>query len=59
VPYRGTSHEILAQLAGGIRSGLSYCGAKTLIELRQNASFVRLTSAALKESNPHDVESID
>jgi IMP dehydrogenase len=59
VPYRGTSHEILAQLAGGIRSGLSYCGAKTLVELRQNASFVRLTSAALKESYPHDVESID
>jgi len=59
VPYRGTSHEILAQLAGGIRSGLSYCGAKTLAELRQNASFVRLTSAALKESYPHDVESVD
>jgi IMP dehydrogenase len=59
VPYRGTSHEILSQLAGGIRSGLSYSGAKTLAELRQNASFVRLTSAALKESYPHDVESID
>jgi len=59
VPYRGTSHEILAQLAGGIRSGLSYCGAKTLAELRQNASFVRLTSAALKESYPHDVEGVD
>jgi len=59
VPYRGTSHEILAQLAGGIRSGLSYCGAKTLVELRQNASFVRLTSAALKESYPHDVEGVD
>lgn len=59
VPYRGTSHEILAQLGGGIRSGLSYCGAKTLVELRQNASFVRLTSAALKESYPHDVDSID
>jgi IMP dehydrogenase len=59
VPYRGTSHEILAQLAGGIRSGLSYCGAKTLAELRQNASFVRLTSATLKESYPHDVDSID
>ncbi len=59
VPYRGTSHEILAQLAGGIRSGLSYCGAKTLVELRQNVSFVRLTSAALRESYPHDVESVD
>lgn len=59
VPYRGTSHEILSQLAGGIRSGLSYSGAKTLAELRQNASLVRLTSAALRESYPHDVESMD
>jgi IMP dehydrogenase len=58
VPYRGTSHEIITQLAGGIRSGLSYCGARTLAELRQNALFVRLTSAALKESYPHDVESM-
>ena len=59
VPYRGTAHEIIAQLAGGIRSGLSYCGARTLVELCQNASFVRLTSAALKESYPHDVETVD
>ncbi len=58
VPYRGNSHEIVAQLVGGIRSGLSYCGARTLAELQQNASFVRLTQAALSESYPHDVESI-
>jgi IMP dehydrogenase len=59
VPYRGTAHEIVTQLAGGIRSGFSYCGARALTELRQNASFVQLTPAALKESYPHDVESID
>ena len=59
VPYRGAVHEIIAQLAGGIRSGLSYCGARTLAELRQNASFTRLTAAGLKESYPHDVESIE
>jgi IMP dehydrogenase len=59
VPYRGTAYEIVTQLAGGIRSGFSYCGARALTELRQNASFVRLTPAALKESYPHDVESID
>lgn len=58
VPYRGNSHEIIVQLVGGVRSGLSYCGARTLAELRQNASFVRLTPAALKESYAHDVESI-
>jgi IMP dehydrogenase len=59
VPYRGTAHEIITQLAGGIRSGLSYCGARTLVELRHDASFVRLTPAALKESYPHDVEGVD
>ncbi len=59
VPYRGNAHEIIAQLGGGIRSGLSYSGARNLTELRQNASFVRLTPAALKESYPHDVESVD
>jgi IMP dehydrogenase len=58
VPYGGDSQEIVTQLAGGIRSGLSYCGARTLAELRQNALFVRLTPAALKESYPHDVESV-
>ena len=58
VPYRGDSHEIITQLVGGVRSGMSYCGARTLAELRHNASFVRLTPAALKESYPHDVESI-
>jgi len=58
VPYRGDSHEIITQLVGGVRSGMSYCGARTLAELRQNASFLRLTPAALKESYPHDVESI-
>lgn len=58
VPYRGDSHEIITQLVGGVRSGLSYCGAITLAELRENASFVRLSPAALKESYPHDVESI-
>jgi len=58
VPYRGNSHEIIAQLVGGVRSGMSYCGARTLAELRCNASFVRLTAAALKESFPHNVESM-
>ncbi len=58
VPYRGETHEIVTQLVGGVRSGLSYCGARSLAELRRNASFVQLTSAALEESHPHDVEAI-
>jgi IMP dehydrogenase len=56
VPYRGSAHEITSQLVGGVRSGLSYCGARNLAELQKNAFFVRLTTAALKESYPHDVE---
>ena len=55
VPYRGTVSDIVFQLVGGIRSGMGYCGARTLQDLRDNAEFVRLTNAALKESHPHDI----
>jgi IMP dehydrogenase len=56
VPYKGSVVEIVRQLAGGLRSGLSYCGAKTLIEMQQNAEFVKITSAGFLESQPHDVD---
>lgn len=58
VPYRGKASEILHQLVGGLRSGISYCGARNLEEMRKNAQFVRLTEAGVKESRPHDVEVI-
>jgi IMP dehydrogenase len=58
VPYRGPVEDILHQLVGGIRSGLSYAGARTLVELRADAEFVRLTPAGLRESGPHDVDPV-
>ncbi len=56
VPYKGSVVEIVRQLAGGLRSGLSYCGAKTLAEMQMNAEFVKITSAGFIESHPHDVD---
>jgi len=55
VPYRGSVREILAQLSGGVRSGLSYCGAHDVAQLQQNAEFVRMSRAGFAESQPHDV----
>ena len=56
VPYRGDVGQIIFQLVGGLRSGMSYCNARTLEELRRNATFVRITEAGRRESGPHDVE---
>ncbi len=55
VPYKGSVVEIIRQLVGGLRSGLSYCGAKTINEMQQSAEFVRITTAGYIESQPHDV----
>lgn len=56
VPYRGRAREVLTQIVGGIQSGMSYSGAHTLKEFHDKAIFVRMTSAGLQESKPHDVE---
>lgn len=56
VPYKGSVVEIVRQLAGGLRSGLSYCGAKTIAEMQKNAEFIKMTSAGFIESQPHDVD---
>lgn len=58
VPYRGSVGDILQQLVGGLHSGMSYAGARTIPELWENAEFVRITSAGLQESGPHDVNLI-
>jgi IMP dehydrogenase len=58
VPYRGKAREVLMQLVGGLQSGMSYSGARTIEELQQKAIFVRMTGAGLRESGPHDVEVI-
>lgn len=55
VPYRGPVADVLFQMAGGIRSGMGYCGVATIEELRCNTEFMQITSAGLRESHPHDV----
>ncbi len=55
VPYRGALSEIVFQMCGGIRSGMGYCGTRTIDELRKNAKFTKITSASLVESHPHDI----
>jgi IMP dehydrogenase len=54
VPYKGTVQEIMYQIVGGLRAGMGYCGAIDLSALRK-AKFIRITSAGVKESHPHDV----
>lgn len=54
VPYKGTLSETIYQLAGGLRSGMGYCGAKD-VEALHNAKFTRITSAGVTENHPHDV----
>ncbi len=55
VPYKGSLGQTVYQLVGGLRAGMGYCGVKTIDELRTKARFIRITSAALRESHPHDV----
>jgi IMP dehydrogenase len=56
VPYRGTLSEFVYQLVGGLRAGMGYCGAKNIDELMKNGRFVRVTSASVTESHPHDIQ---
>lgn len=55
VPYRGPLGEYVFQLVGGLRQGMGYCGVKSIDELRRDARFVRVTSAGVTESHPHDI----
>ncbi len=54
VPYKGTVQEVIYQLIGGLRSGMGYCGAATILDLH-HAKFVRITNAGVLESHPHDI----
>ena len=54
VPFKGNLSEVIYQIIGGIRAGMGYCGAATLEDLRK-AQFVRITSAGVTESHPHDI----
>ena len=55
VPYKGSVHQMLPQLTGGLRSGMGLAGCASIEELRTKAEFVRVTPAGLKESHAHDV----
>jgi IMP dehydrogenase len=55
VAFKGNLSEIVYQYVGGLRSGMGYCGAKDINALQQ-AQFVRITNAGMKESHAHDIE---
>ena len=56
VPYKGSVTDIITQITGGIRSGLSYCGARDIKQMQINAEFIKISRAGFAESQPHDVD---
>jgi IMP dehydrogenase len=56
VAFKGDVSDVLVQLVGGLRSGMSYLGARSLTEFSRNAMFMQITGAGMKESQPHDIE---
>jgi len=56
VPYKGTVTDIIKQITGGIRSGLSYCGGHTISQMQENAEFIKMSGAGFAESKPHVVD---
>ena len=55
VPHKGQLSELVYQLVGGLKSGMGYCGCRTIAELQERATFLRVSSAGLRESHVHDV----
>ena len=55
VPYKGSLSDVIFQMVGGIRSGMGYCGKHNIEELRTKSEFIKITSASLIESHPHDI----
>jgi len=55
VPYKGPVADVIFQMAGGLRSGMGYCGAADIAALSRDVEMVQITSAGLRESHPHDV----
>ncbi len=56
VAYKGPLADIIYQMIGGLRSGMGYCGTKSIRELQSDTQFIRITNAGLRESHPHDVQ---
>ncbi len=55
VAYKGSVEDTVFQLLGGLRSGMGYCGCKTIDELKENGRFIKISAASLRESHPHDI----
>ena len=55
VAYKGSVEDTVFQLVGGIRSGMGYCGCRDIVTLQKESKFIRISSAALRESHPHDI----
>ena len=56
VPYSGPVNETIYQMTGGLRSAMGYTGCRTINDLRENARFIKITAAGVRENHPHDVE---
>jgi IMP dehydrogenase len=57
IAYKGRVSEVIYQLIGGVKAGMGYCGAATIEDL-QKAKFIKITSAGVRESHPHDIQVI-
>ena len=55
VAYKGALEDVVFQMTGGVRSGMGYCGCRTIEELHKKACFIKMTAASLRESHPHDI----
>lgn len=56
IPYKGPLQDTIHQMVGGLRAGMGYCGTPTITSLQDDAQFIRITNAGLRESHPHDVQ---
>ncbi|WP_280772259.1 IMP dehydrogenase [Salipaludibacillus daqingensis] len=56
IPYKGPLQDTIHQMVGGLRAGMGYCGTATITSLQEDAQFIRITNAGLRESHPHDVQ---
>lgn len=55
VPYKGPLSDTVFQMMGGLKSGMGYCGTRTIQDLKENGKFIKITGAGLRESHPHDI----
>ncbi|MCG8585833.1 MAG: IMP dehydrogenase, partial [Pirellulales bacterium] len=55
IPFKGALSDFMYQLMGGLRAGMGYCGTRTIDELRQDARFIQVSPASVRESHPHDI----